>query len=404
VGLIVSQLTARSREQALLAEARAQRTQALNQLSVAMGRARDHEAVAQALCQALRRAVGAEARLLAVAEDGRQVSPAAQPPVGFDARCAAEALARGVETGAGTTVHPEAPLRYVPLVIGAQAFGLLALSRPDPAHDTLEDQHLVSGLANQAAVALERAALERRSIAAAVEAEVERTRNTLLAGISHDVRTPLTTIVGSATTLLEQSHAIDEAHRTALLEGLLNEARRLHVLTSNLLDLTRLDEGAIQLRPEWCPADELLEAALQQVAPRLGALRLSVAAPPEAPVWCDARLVDQVLVNLVDNAIRHSAPQGTIRVAVEVWPDHWTLTVHDSGPGIAPGQEQEIFRKFHRTTDDADSTGKGLGLAICAAIAKLHGGEIHVVNDHGARFTLRLPQPELPVLDGGELS
>ena len=377
VGVIISQLAARTREQAMLAEARAQRTEALNQLSVALGQARDREAVARSLCAAVQSSVAHRAR---------------------------EALAGGVEAGHGSATGSDQGLRYLPLVAGETAFGLLVLNPPIPERDSLEDRHLVRALANQAAIALERADLERRSIAAAVEAEGERTRSTLLAGISHDFRTPLTTIIGNATMLLEQAAAISEDRRITLLQTLLDEAQRLHVLTSNLLDLTRLDEHAIQLRPEWCPADELLEAAQSQLGPRLRGHQLTVAMPPEALLWCDARLIDQVLVNLLDNAVRHSPPGGAIRVAVEVTSHQWKLTVHDNGPGIPAGHERAIFRKFYRAAGDSDSTGKGLGLAICAAIATLHGGEIRAENAAGARFTMLLPQPALPDLEQGELA
>jgi two-component system, OmpR family, sensor histidine kinase KdpD len=403
VGLIISQLAARTREQALVAEARAQRTQTLNQLSLALGKARDADAVARALCEAIHRAVGVDAMVLPVHGDTFDAPAGKTLPAGFDPIWARQALASSVETGAGTAAGTTQALRYVPLVVGVDIFGLLLLQAPDAERDTLEDQHLVRALATQAAVAMERATFEGKSVAAAIEAEGERTRNTLLAGISHDFRTPLTTIMGTATTLIEQSHAIDDAHRMSLLQGLLGEAQRLHLLTSNLLDLTRLDEGAIQLRPEWCPADELLGEALDAFASRLGSARLEVTVSPEAVVWCDPVLIGQVAANLVDNAVRHGPAHGRIRVAVLTQRDTWSLSVHDEGPGVAPGHERAIFRKFYQAADDGDSTGKGLGLAICAAVARLHGGGIHVVNDGGARFVMTLPQPELPALNQGEL-
>lgn len=402
VGLLISAYAARTREQALLAEARAQRTQALNHLSVALGKARDREAVAHALCAAVQSSVGASATLVFTAQPGGALLGDPQAMAGFDRHWAVQALAGGVEVGAGTTQGSEQPLRYLPLVSGETAFGLLVLQPPEPARDSLEDRHLLRALANQAAIALERAGLERRSIAAAVEAEVERTRNTLLSGISHDFRTPLTTIVGSATMLIEQAPAIDEARRLALLRTLLDEAQRLHVLTSNLLDLTRLDEGAVPLRAEWCPADELLDTALRQLEPRLRDHVLDVDVPADALVWCDPRLIDQVLVNLLDNAARHVQPGGRIRLRVAFSDRRWNLVVHDDGPGIPAGHEQAVFRKFYRASGDGDSTGKGLGLAICAAIAALHGGTISVANDGGARFTVSLPQPDMPALDAGD--
>lgn len=402
VGLIISQLAARSREQAVLAEARAQRTQALNELAVALGRARDPQAVAAALCATVQSAVGAWSTLLFTSASGRVLQPDQAPCPGFDPRWAEQALASGFEVGAGTAAGADQPLRYLPLAAGDATFGLLVVRPPPADRDSLEDQHLVRSLANQAAIALERAELERRSMAAAVAAEVERTRNTLLAGISHDFRTPLTTIVGSATLLIDQASAIDETRRTALLQALLAEAERLHVLTSNLLDLTRLDEGAVQTRPEWCPADELLESARAQMGARLARHALVVTVPEDALVWCDPRLIDQVLVNLLDNAVRHCPPGGRIRVSLAVREAACWIVVHDDGPGIPPGQEQAIFGKFHRAAGDSDSMGKGLGLAICAAIAALHGGQITAENDAGAKFTLSLPQPALPDLEQDE--
>lgn len=404
VGLIIGQLAARMREHAILAEARAQRTQALNQLSSTLARARDRETVAQSLCSAVHAAVGSPAQLLELSASGQDLQDQRCVLRGFDPGWARRALASRSELGGGTAHGGDQPLRYLPLIVGEQAFGLLVLETPAAERDSLEDQHLVRALANQAAIALERAELERRSMAKAVEAEGERTRNTLLAGISHDFRTPLTTIMGSATMLLEQAHAIDEPRRTALLHNLLEEAQRLHVLSSNMLDLTRLDEGAIALRPEWCPAEELLEVALRQVGPRLQGRQLVVQAPAEALVWCDARLIDQVLVNLLDNAIRHTPAHTRIQLAIEQDEQHWRLIVHDAGPGIPAGHEEAIFRKFYRATPSSDSMGTGLGLAICAAIAHLHGGVIAVENRNGARFTMQLPQPALPRMESGELA
>lgn len=413
-GLVVSGLAARSREQALVAEARAQRTEALNRLAVALGRARDADAVARALEAAVHAATGARSRLLPLAGEGAAPSwrdPGLGP--GFVPERAAQALALGAETGAGTPRGGDEPMRCVPLLVGDQGRGVLVVNGIDPARDLLEDRHLVRALANQAAVALERADFERRSASAAVEAERERTRNTLLAGISHDFRTPLTTIVGSATTLIEQGHALDETQRLALLRGLLAEARRLHLLGSNLLDLTRLDEGAMALRPEWCPADELVHEAKQQLGALLDEAALDLQVAPEALVWCDPRLVVQVLVNLLHNALRHGPPGAPVTVAVGAGARDWTLRVHDRGPGVPAGQEQAVFRRFHRagaggagsengSEGGSEDGGKGLGLAICAAVARLHGGTIAVHNDGGACFVMTLPQAPAPRLADAE--
>ena len=395
VGLVVGHLAAGARQEAAAVAARARRTTALNQLALQLARARTTIAISDALRATLRQALGRPARLWVADDEGRL-------GVGDDTReaeLARRALAERRDTGAGTDIVPEAAWRCLPLRAADTALGVLAVGRVDEwAVEGAEDHGLLEAIANQAAVALERALFERRSARAAVEAERERLRSTLLTGISHDVRTPLTTIVGSATSLLEQRDAIDEAQRDALLRSVLLEAQRLHALTSDLLDLTRLEEGAVRPAPEWCPADELVDEARATLTGRLQPHRVEVAVAADAVVWCDPRLVGQALVNLLDNAVQHT-PEGTpVRVAIDVRRGSWRLVVRDRGPGIPPGQEREIFKKFHRGGRGTDARGTGLGLAICAVVAELHGGLIAARNDDGACFEMILPQPDDPAI------
>jgi two-component system sensor histidine kinase KdpD len=227
----------------------------------------------------------------------------------------------------------------------------------------------------------------------ALEAETERLRSTLLSSLSHDFRTPLTTILGSATSLLEQDAALDPGQRSALLHGVIAEAQRMHTLTSNLLDLTRMEEGAVSPRCEWCPGDELLDDARRVQGTRLAAHPLAARAAADAIIWCDPRLVGQALANLLDNAVRHTPPGTPVDVRIDTGPDWWTLTVADRGPGLPAGRERDVMKKFVRGPD----AGTGLGLAICAAIARVHGGTMDAVNRGGACFVLRFPQPPLPL-------
>lgn len=237
--------------------------------------------------------------------------------------------------------------------------------------------------------------------AAAVAVESERLRSTLLSGISHDFRTPLTTIVGSATSLLQQGHAIDEPQRRALLEAVVSEAQRLHALSSDLLDLTRMREGAVQPRCEWCPADELAEEALQAAAQRLQRHDVAVSIePPDLAVWGDQRLLCQALVNLLDNLARHT-PAGTaaaLRIAVQP-AGQWTLSLSDGGPGW-PRQEPQPVAERDRATAGEAGTRAGLGLSICAAVARLHGGRMEASSERGATVTLTLPQPSGMAVSG----
>lgn len=352
VGWIVSHLAATARAQAVTAEQRARRAQALKDHALQLSTARSDAAVAQALADACAATLGLPAEL-------RPPGDARPVPAGWQVL-----PLRTAEGELATMLHP------------APGAGF-----------TAEDQQLLDAFAQQSALALERALYERRGAQAAVQAEGERLRNTLLAGISHDFRTPLTTIVGAVGSLLDQESALDAPRRRLLLQGVLQEARRLHALTSDLLDLNRLQEGAVQLAPEWCPADDLIEEARAALGARLDAHRLELDIHPEAVVWCDPSLVGQAVVNLLDNAVRHTPAGGRIRVAVEMRPPWWSLVVHDDGPGLPPG---DVFQKFHRSGPGA---GTGLGLAICEAVARLHGGHASATSDAGARLELRLPQP-----------
>jgi two-component system sensor histidine kinase KdpD len=178
----------------------------------------------------------------------------------------------------------------------------------------------------------------------------------------------------------------------------------MNSLTSNLLDLTRMQEGAILPSLEWCPADELVEEARSALAARLEAHAISVVMPPDAVVWCDPALVGQLLVNLIDNATRH-APGSAISITVRLAAASWQLVVEDDGPGVPVGQELEVFKKFSRGNSDTASNGggTGLGLAICTAVAHLHGGTLAVDAGPGARFVLTMPQPPLSALGLAEV-
>lgn len=345
IGLLVTALGHRVRREAAAARRRAERLQALNSLSLALAAASDEASVARAVAQTLQESLGVQARI-ATAQN-----------------LAPDGAAR--------------PLGEVMLESDAPT---------DPAA-----REFIAGAAAQARLALARLASEARSEAAAVRTESERLRNTLLSGISHDFRTPLTTIVGATTSLLEQAHALDAAAQRQLLRSVLRESRRLHALTSTLLDLTRMQEGALQPRFEWCPADELVQEVLRSLQPGLDGLAVQVAVDGEPPVWCDPGLIERVLANLLDNAVRYTPAGGRIRIESQHGPGRWTLCVADNGPGVPPGAEQRIFQKFVRA--DASRDGTGLGLALCAAIAELHGGTIDAHNEGGAVFTLRIAQP-----------
>lgn len=386
VGVLICRLVARAARQTELAEARARRAQALSELARRLVAAQHEADIGDGLAAALHKTFEVECVLLLPDAHGRLCASAATPPTRDELQ-----HAQSLFDGAPST----ATLRAPPVLLQGSrgALGVLWLRQPDAGIVTPEDHELLHAMANQAALALERTLFERRSAQAVVDAETERLRNTLLSGISHDFRTPLTTIIGAATSLLQQEQALDQQGRRALLEGLLGEARRVHVSMSDLLDLTRMEEGHMQPALEWCPVDDMLQEVRQVLGERLQGHAVQWQAPAEAIVWCDPRLVVQAAVNLLDNAARHTPAGGPIRVQVALDEAHWRLSVCDGGPGLAPGQEEEVFKKFARGRGGAGG-GTGLGLAICAAVARLHQGQIEVRSDGGACFTLRLPQPD----------
>ncbi|HQR70243.1 MAG TPA: DUF4118 domain-containing protein [Burkholderiaceae bacterium] len=396
VGAIISDLAARSREQALKAEARARRAQALNDVANELALARDASVVQAALVNAIERALGIGATVL-LGTHGTLRGTMGVGRLQVDLRTALSAMAHGKEMGAGTERPAGEDLLYMPMLGSAgESLGVVVVEPLPTDQSGSEDSAFLRALVGQGTIALERSIFEQRSIAAAVETEAERMRSTLLAGISHDFRTPLTTIVGSATLLLEQGTSIDDEDRIRLTRGLLAEARRLHSLSSDLLDLTRFEAGAVKPTLEWCPADDLLEEVVSVMRPRLAEHRIDVFARPETLVWGDPLLLGQAITNLLDNAARHSPAGSEIHVSISTGDAQWTLVVQDQGPGVPAGEEQTVFQRFHRASDSAGPGSKGLGLAICAAVAQLHGGSIRVTNHGGARFEMNFPQPAIP--------
>ncbi len=393
VGLVISELAARLQRQAAMAEARAQRSHTLNRFALQLVRVRSVEAIGAALVAAAQEASGRVA-WLCPAPEGR-LPPAAQAPAEAAAHWAAVQAAwqRRQETGSGTALEPGTGARCIPLLAGDTVMGVLGVPQGrDAPPASAEELQLLSALAHQAAVALERALLDERTARAAWEAETERLRSTLLAGLSHDFRTPLTTVIGAVGSLLEQGEAIDVAQRRALLQSVLVQAERMSTLSSNLLQLVRLQEGALSMRPEWCPCEDLLAEALTGCGP--GAERVVADLPAEATVWCDATLLGQVLHNLVENALHHAGPQARVAVQLQLQPGRACWRVQDNGPGLPPELVERGPRRFVRGAAAAEGpAGSGLGLALCDAIVQLHGGELRLFNAGGACCEIVLPQP-----------
>ena len=231
-----------------------------------------------------------------------------------------------------------------------------------------------------------------------VEIEAERLRTSLLSSLSHDLRTPLGAITGAASSLLEERANVPEGTRRSLLETILAESQRMSRLIGNLLDMIRVESGALQVQKEWQPLEEPVGVALIRLEDRLRDHPVTVTLPSDLPlVPVDSVLIEQVLINLLENAVKYT-PAGTpIEISAAAMDGAVRVEIADRGPGLPPGEETEIFEKFHRARGAATVGGVGLGLTICRGIVTAHGGRIWAENRAGGgaafRFTLPLAGP-----------
>jgi two-component system sensor histidine kinase KdpD len=334
-------------------------------------------------------------------EEGKLRYPA-EPPLESSFRHADLAVAQwvadhGRPAGLGTDTLPAAPGQYLPLGEEGRTVGVLGVLPGNVRRVLLPEQsHLLSTFAGQIALALERARLAEVAEASSLAAERETLRNTLLASISHDLRTPLAVMAAAGSTLAQHGAHLEEGTRLALARSVETKAREMSDLVSNVLDLVRLESGQVALRRDWQTLDDLVGSALAACAERLAAARLEVRLAPDLPpVWVDATLIVQVLTNLLDNVAKYT-PAGTrVVISAAAEPDHNSVrvTIDDEGPGLPPGDPARLFEKFQRGTDEGAVVGVGLGLAICQAIVRAHGGEIEAQRREagGARFTFTLP-------------
>jgi two-component system sensor histidine kinase KdpD len=263
--------------------------------------------------------------------------------------------------------------------------------------------HLLESLANQVALALERTRLSDEAEQAHVRAETERMRNAILSSVSHDLRTPLASITGAASSLVEGQGELSAVDRQDLARSIYLEADRLDRLLKNLLDMMRLEAGTVQLSKHWHPLDEIVGAALGRLEGRLRDHSVNTSLPADLPlVLADGVLLEQVVINLVENAVKYAPPGSPIDLSASASDRGMIVEVADRGPGIAVGEESRIFDKFYRGKF-AREGGVGLGLTICRGIVEAHGGRIWAGNRPGGgaiiRFTIPLPDQQ-PAVDG----
>ena len=406
VALSMSELTGRIREQAEEASEREQLTAALYALSRELATA---TSVADQIAIVKRHfAAALQSEVVILFDDGSSEGTDSRWPEqgslnSVDVRVAASwAREHGESAGWGTSHCAEAEALVLPLRTGSRIAGIVVLT-PEEVNELPSTSTclLLEALADQAAVSLERGLLAERHEQARVEIQSERLRTALLSSLSHDLRTPLGSIEGAASSLLQQPGVLSSESRREMAETILEESRRLNRLVANLLDMVRVETGALAVRKEWQPLEEALGVALLRLDERLAGHPVETelsAALPLVPI--DELLIEQVFINLLENAIRYTAVGTPIKISA--WPEQQSVVVEvaDQGDGIPPGEEETIFGKFQRSSraNGSGSTGgSGLGLTICRGIVTAHGGRIWLEPSGGKgaafRFTLPLDGP-----------
>lgn len=379
VSLVISSLAARSREQADAAQRREAQAVALYELSRDLAATSELDPILQVIIRHVSQTFDREAVILLPSGDALQFRASSNPGLDLDdaeMAVATWAYRQGQPAGHGTDTLPAAALRYLPLKTAQGVVGVLGVKPLSPAsHLAPEQRRLLVAFTSQAALAIERAELAEQARLAQLAQAAEQLQSALLNSISHDLRTPLVSITGALTSLEEEEADLDLTTRRSLVVMAREEAERLNRLVGNLLDMTRIAAGALRAAEETCDVQEVINAAFDRLGDRLANRPVTLAAPPLlAPM--DLVLMVQVLVNLLDNALKYSPPDSPIEVTARAAADTLEIAVADRGIGVPPEDLERIFDKFYRVQRPAGASGSGLGLAICKGIVEAHRGRI----------------------------
>ena len=422
VALVISGLTASVRQQTRVAGARERRTALLYGMTRELAATRGIANIASVAVRHVAEVFDGQAVVLLPDAHGRLRHPVDAPLPG-SLRGADLSVAQWVAdhartAGLGTDTLPAAPAIYLPLVAapGAAAtaapapgagqadeswpatLGVLALRPANRRRVLLPEQfHLLETFASQMALALERVRLAETAERARVAAETEGVRNTLLASISHDLRTPLAVIAGAGSALAEHGATLTPERRGELARSIELKARDMSELVSNVLDLVRLESGQVVLRRDWETIDDLAGAALARLDAPLAGHVVEVRVPPDLPpVYVDAALAVEVFANLLENAAKYTPPGTHVWITAAADGEVARVSVEDDGPGLPPGDPTRLFDKFQRGRAESSVSGAGLGLTICRSIVAAHGGTVaaEARPGGGARFTFSLPLQE----------
>jgi two-component system sensor histidine kinase KdpD len=398
IGLLISELTSRLRAQLAASQQQEQRTARLYRMTRQLSELAGSEFLVRTAGRQLEETFSAEVVIYLCElggslslRFGEKTSIATQPA---NAEVARWVAVNGKVAGAGTDTLSDTNAVFAPLVGSQRTVGTVGIQSRDAGHAFDSEQlRLLETCASLIALSIERDESLLEAQDAQLKIESEQLRNALLSSVSHDLRTPLATIAGTSSSLLEGA----TPENSEMLHTLVDESRRLARLVDNLLDMARLDSGSQTLNREWHVLEEIVGVALANVKREVQGHDIRVHIPVEFPLlWIDSFLFEQVLVNLLENASRYTEAGSLIEVSAHVTATTTCIEIADNGPGLPEGSEVKVFDKFFRAASVAPDgrRGVGLGLAICRAIVEAHGGEISATNrsSGGALFRIVLPR------------
>lgn len=397
VGMVISQLTARASEQAEAARQREAETAELYDLSRDLASAANLESILQVLKKHLEQTFSRTIAVLLPEADRMVAYVISENLILNDEEMAvADWVYRHAEpAGRHTNTLPAAQLRYLPLKTSKGVMGVLGVGKPNTADTDLSpaQRRLMESFANQGAQAIERALLEEQNRQIVLLQSAEKLQNALLNSISHDLRTPLVAITG-ALSALDENHEMNEPTRNTLIENARSEAEHLNRLVGNLLNMTRIESGAIKLHREPGDVQDLVGTALEQLGKRIEHHHIKVDVPANFPlISMDFTLMVQVIVNLLENAVKYSLQDSFIEMIASLEDSKARLQILDRGAGIPSDDLSRVFDKFYRVQRPESVSGTGLGLSISKGIVEAHGGTIRALNRAGGGTILEVELP-----------
>jgi len=401
IAILTGNLTSRIRRQERQARYNADRTLALYALAHETATAVNMDDVLRTGIKQIERAFAAEVAVI-LPKDGkleRQAHPASTLVVEEkDFSVASWVFDNGKAAGRFTNTLPSASAHYLPLLTPNRIVGVIGIRTRQNDRLSFDQEALLETFGNQIALVIERELLDEAAEKSAMLQESERLYTTLLNSISHELRTPIATIMGASSSLLDPQTRANEAVRNELTIDIQESADRLNRLVENLLDMSRLDSGRLKLKRDWCDVSDVIGVAVKRDEKCLAQRPVSIHIPSNLPlVQMDFVFMEQVIVNLLDNVCNYT-PTGTkVEVTAEVKDEWLSIIISDNGPGLPTEDVERIFEKFYRVPGTATG-GTGLGLSICRGLVEAHGGTLTASNKEtgGASFQIRLPAHSVP--------